>query len=263
MSDNPNPNHEKLLKLIPGELHPVIIPVLKEWDQSVNNRFAEIRGEYDEYKPFKALIDNNIDPSFAQQAVNLAKALEQDPKGVLEQINTNWDLGYVDKDSAASVAPIDEGDEEFMNDDILKDPRVKAMADGLAAVQQQLKQQSEAEAEQQALEEFEAEMDALEAKAKEDKLPFDRTFVTALCANGYSGEDAVTQFHQILAAQGANTTQQQTTETPGDTPPVVLGGSPVGSGIADGTVKFGELSKNDLNGTIEQLLSSAQQSGQG
>lgn len=259
----PNPNHQELLNLIPGELHPVLIPILKKWDQGVNDQFAKIRGEYAEYAPFKALIDANIDPTFAQQAVALVNKLQNEPEVVLKEINQNWGLGYVSKDEVSSSVNNDE-DPFNMDDDLFKDPRFKAMADGLNAVQEQLKKQQEEAQNQSALEEFEEMLDSLEEKAKEDKLPFDRTFVTAFISQGYSGEDAVSEFHKLLAAQGVNAQQQETTDnTNNNTPPAVLGGSPSGSGIADGSVAFGKLTKNDLNGTIEQMLAAAQQSGQG
>lgn len=257
----PNPNHQELLDKIPGELHPLVVPILKKWDQGVNDQFAKIRGEYDEYKPYKAFIDANLDPGFVQQAVQLVEQLKQDPKNVLEQINQNFDLGYVSKDALPETNP--EEDLDFMNDDIFKDPRVKALADGLQQVQSQLKTQQEEDEQARALAEFEEELDTLEKKAEEDKLPFDRTFVMALVAQGYNGEDAVNQFHKILAAQGLNGQQQQTTEEVNTDAPAILGGSPAGSGLPNESVQFGQLSRNDLNNTVEQLLAQRAQSDQG
>lgn len=261
---NPNPNHQKLLDLLPGELHPIVIPILKEWDQGVNDQFAKIHSQYDELKPFKALVENNIDPSLAVQAVNFTKALEADPETVLKQVNEHFDLGYVSKDEVQAPDPNDE-DPDFMNDDIFKDPRVKALADGLTTVQQQLKTQQEQEQQQAAIDAFEAELDVLEKETTEKGLPFNRTFVTALCAQGFEKEEALSQFHQVLAAQSVGNTQteQQPNNPTNEQPPVVLGGSPAGSGLPDGSVKFGTLAKNDLNATIEQMLQQSHQSGQG
>lgn len=258
----PNPKHSELLDKIPGELHPLIIPILKKWDQSVNDQFATIHGQYEEYKPFKALIDANVDPSFAQQAVALVNQIQQDPAGVIKQINDNWQLGYLSKEEAEQLSSNHiEEDDLMTGDDILKDPRFKALADKVESMSGQLTQKQQEDQLAAELEAFEEELDALAEKCKADNLPFNREFVTALVSNGYSGEDAVKQFHQVLASSSVQQTTTETTDK--DKPPVVLGGGPAGSGLPDGAVKFGGLSKNDLNGTIEQMLQQATQSGQG
>lgn len=258
---NPNPNHQELLSLIPGELHPLLIPVLKKWDQNVNDQFAKIRGEYDEFKPYKALIDAGIDPTFAQQAAGLVNRLQQDPETILREINDNWNLGYLPKDQVPPAT--DEDPEMTYGDDFFNDPRVKAMADTLSSLQNQFKQQEEKEANEAALAELEDELDGLEEATTGKNLPFDRTFVMALMSQGFSGDEAVTHLHTMLAAQGVNTLQQQEQQQDQSPPPVVLGGAPSGSGLPEQPIKFGSLSRKDLNNTVAQMLAQAQQSNQG
>lgn len=271
MSNNPNPHpaHQELLNLIPGELHPLVIPVLKKWDQGVNDQFANIRGEYKELEAFKPLIEAGIDPNFALQSAGLVTQLQNDPKDILEQINEQWKLGYVPADQVQHNQQNNLGNEEledFEMDDVLKDPRIKALADTVEALQARLNQRDEADQNQQALTEFEKELEALESKTKGENLPWDTTYVTALMSAGHDGETAVKMFHQVLAQQGLKleTTEQQTeTEQETTQPPTILGGNPSGSGLPDGQVKFGTLSKNDLNNTVEQLLQQQLQSNQG
>lgn len=269
MNDNPNPKHSKLLNLIPGELHPLIIPVLKEWDQGVNDQFQNIRNEYKEYEVYKPLIDAGIDPTFAQQSAALVQQLQENPKDILEQINQQWDLGYVSADQVQQQTNNlgNEGLEDLdMNDDFFSDPRVKAMADSIEAMKQTLDSRVSAETEKEQLAAFEAELDTLEKATTDKNLPFDRTFVTALIAQGFEPDVAVSTFHQTLVQHGvkveAGTTTEQQIETD-STPPVILGGNPSGSGLPDGQVKFGALSKNDLNSTVEQLLQQQFNSNQG
>lgn len=265
MNDNPNPKHSKLLNLIPGELHPLIIPVLKEWDQNVNEQFANIRNEYKDYEAYKPLIEAGIDASFAQQASALVTQLQENPKDILEQINQNWNLGYVSADQVQAQQQNlnDEGLDMGLNDDFFNDPRVKAMAESIEAMKQSLEARESTEAEKQALAEFEAELDTIENATKAKNLPFDRTFVTALIAQGYEPEAAVTQFHQTLIQNGLKVEANEQQPEKQENPPVVLGGNPSGSGLPDGQIKFGELNKNDLNATVEQLLQQSMNSNQG
>jgi hypothetical protein len=261
----PNPKHSELLNLIPGELHALIVPVLKKWDQNVNDQFANIHSQYEEFKPFKALIDANVDPSFAQQAVALVNHMQENPAEVLKQINDNWDLGYLSKEEASQIQAASTEEDEFMldSDQLLNDPRFKALADKVQSFEGQLTKRQQDEALAAEIEAFEDSLDELEEDCKGKNLPFNREFVTALVSNGLSGEDAVKQFHQVLINQGLKVEAQPDSTQDEVVPPVVLGGGSAGSGMPDGTVKFGSLSKNDLNASIEQMLQQAAQSGQG
>ena len=266
MNDNPNPKHSELLNLIPGELHTLVVPILKKWDQGVNDQFQNIRNEYKDLEAFKPLIESGIDANFAQQAAALVNQLQENPKAILEQINQNWDLGYISAEEAQNHQQnlSEEGLDMGLDDDFFKDPRVKAMVDSIEDMKQTLEGRISKETEQEQLAAFEAELDTLEKANTEKNLPFDRTYVTALIAQGFEPEAAVSSFHQMLVQQGVKVeaTEQQP-ESTDNQPPVILGGNPSGSGLPDGQVKFGELSKNDLNSTVEQLLSQQFNSNQG
>lgn len=266
-----NPAWQEILNVLPTEFHSLVIPTLKKWDTGVQQKFAEIRSEFDEYKAFEPFVKNNIDPQYAEQAVMLADQLQRDPQKVIDQVNQAWNLGYLSKDEAEKLGQSssqpgeDDGDlfNSLGSDDILKHPQVKAMADALNQLQTEFKTTKEQEEEQQALAEFESYLDELEKNASENNLPFNRTFVTALISQGIDGEAAVKQYHQVLA--GSAVTAETPAPTPsGETPPVVMGGEgSTGSGTPDGSVDFGSLSRQQLNSTIEQMLAQQAQAGQG
>lgn len=272
MNDSINPAWKPILDALPQEFHSTITPILKEWDKGVQTKFQEIHSTYEDLKPYKALVDNNIDPNFALQAASLANKLKEDPEDFINQVNDAWELGFVSKDEAEKLGQTSAGtstetddDSLFGDDDITKHPKFLAMQQALEQVQNTIKSQEEKDAEQQALEEFNAELDELEKKYTQPEdgnpQPFHRTFVTALMAQGLDGDEAVKQYHQILAG---NSVPNNETSTDTDQPPVVMGnGGSIGSGQSDNPVDFGSLGTSELNDSVAKLLAAQFESGQG
>lgn len=263
MSSNPNPAHEEALKLVPQEFHHLLVPVFKKWDQNVQDRFSEINEEYKAFKPF---IENNVDPRYILQAVQLADALQDDPKTVIDNMNSTWGLGYVSKEEAeqlvAAGSSTETNDDPFNNnDDILNHPTVKKMQETLDSLQNSYQSDKQLEEEEEALAEFEDYLDGLEETYKEKKLPFNRMVVTALISQGLDGEEAVAQYHKELAVN--LNVDTSTNDKPDNEAPVIMGqAGSTGAGVPDGSVDFGALSKGDLNTSIENLLSQRAASGQ-
>lgn len=267
-----NPAWKPFLDVLPESLHNVVLPVLKEWDAGVQQKFQDIRGEYAELEGFKKFVDSNVDPEYVEQAVILADQLQREPGKIVTQINEAWNLGFVTPEDAAKLgqAPVDNGDNgglDFEPDnDIFKDPRVKAMKDALDELQNNFQTDKEREEEEAAIAEFEAELDELEQSYTDPNreggpLPFNRMFVTALISQGVDGEAAVKQYHEVLALNSSSE-DTSTKQTPEVKPPVVMGGEgTTGSGSADGTVRPASLSRSDVNKTVQQLLAQAQESG--
>lgn len=273
-NDNNHPAYQHILDVIPDSLHSVVIPELKKWDAGVTQKFQEIHSQYESLKPFQQFVENGIDPNYAEQAVILADQLQRDPAKVVSEINNSWKLGFVDPEQAKALqtnqSNSGEDDSEFDfslddTDDLMKNPKIKAMYEALEQVQNELKSQKELEEEERELQEFEEELDSLEESTKESNLPFNRLFVTAMMQQGLSGEDAVKQYHQALAISTAdNSNETQQTNSTENQPPVVMGSEgTAGSGTSNDPVNFGSLSKNQLNSTIEQILAQAAESGQG
>lgn len=268
-----NPAWKPFLDVLPESLHNLVIPVLKEWDAGVQQKFTEIRGEYAELEGFKKFVDANIDPEYIEQSVILADQLQREPAKIVGQINEAWNLGYISKDDAAKLGqpPVDNasgGDLDFDPEtDIFKDPRVKAMKEALDELQNNFQTDKEREEEEAAIKEFEAELDSLEQSYTNPErdggpLPFNRMFVTALISQGVEPEAAVKQYHEVLALNTGATSDEPPADNTGNRPPVVMGGEgTTGSGSADGTVDVGSLSRSEVNATVQQLLAKAQESG--
>lgn len=267
-----NPAWKPFLDVLPSSLHNVVLPVLKEWDAGVQNKFQEIRNEYAELEGYKKFVEANVDPEYVEQAVILADQLQREPGKIVGQINEAWNLGYVSADDAAKLGQKpdesqDNGGLDFEPDsDIFKDPRVKAMKDALDELQNNFQTDKEREEEEAAIAEFESELDELEKSYTDPNreggpLPFNRMFVTALISQGVDGEAAVKQYHEVLALNSPSTeTPPKTNE--GEKPPVVMGGEgTAGSGSADGTVDVGSLSRSEVNKTVQQLLAKAAEQG--
>lgn len=276
MGDNPNPAWKSILDVLPESLHPVVMPVLKEWDQGVQQRFQEIHNQYTELEPYKAFVKNNIDPAYVEQAVILADQLQRDPKNVVNNMIQTWDLDFVSKDEAAKLAPSSsqnsgDEDEDFSfgnNEDILNHPLFKQMKDTLDQLQGNYEQDKQSQAEQQAIAEFENYLNDLEKSYTDPErdggpLPFNRTFVTALMSQGLSGEDAVKQYHETLAiASSPDNTSNTQQQAGNEQPPVVMGSQgTVGSGQQDLSFKPGELSRSELNANVEALLKASLENG--
>ena len=266
-----NPNWKAILDVIPQEFHNLVTPKLQEWDQAVNSKFQEIHQQYEPLKAYKPLADHGIEGKYAEAAVKLADEMQRNPQVIADQMIKQFNLDYLSAEEAAqrfqSQPGNNSGDQENLfgdNDDLFKDPRIQKLMQGFEAVQNKLTEREQMELQQQQADEWEDYLDTLEEKAKEDNLPFNRTIVTALAAQtGMSGEDAVKEYHLMLAREGvtvgSNEDPQQQAQQP-PAPPVMGTGGSVGSGSPDGSVDFGNLSKNDMNAAVEQILRQAAES---
>lgn len=269
-----HPAWQEILNEIPEEYHAFIKPKLQAWDAGVQKKIEDTRAEFADLEAFKFLVDNDINPEYVQQSIYLADQLQADPKKLVTQVNEAWQLGYNLDAEAPKTPPAGEGTEDNLLDlgdgtqvDITKHPKFAEIEAQLNALQSAHETAQQAEQESADLQAFETYLNGLEQSTKEKNLPFDKTFVTALISQGVDGEEAVKQFHTLIASAGVqlpngeDNTQQQTKQDP---PPVVMGtAGSTGGGLPDGTVNYGSLSSNDLNSTIEQLLDQSLNSGQG
>lgn len=262
MTDNPNPHpaHKEILDQIPESLHGIVTPILKKWDQGVHDKLAEVRQEYAGYEPF---VKNNVDPKFVEQAVMLAQQLQNDPAKVMEEINQTWDLGYVPKDDNSSENEPDDTDDDFLSDDddIMKHPKVQAMAKSLNEIQSNFDADRQRREEQEAEQELEEYINELEAQTKEENLPFNREFVTAYLAAGVDGETAIKEFHRIIGQATEQPNEEETKENPPSAPSVIGAGGSQGSGNEQETFDVSG-SKDSVNTFVADLIKAQQDSGQ-
>lgn len=78
-----NPAWSEFLGVIPQELHHQVTPILKKWDDGVNERFNKVHSDYEAFKPFK---ESGVDPNVLRQGLDIYNALQQDPKRVYEAL---------------------------------------------------------------------------------------------------------------------------------------------------------------------------------
>lgn len=268
-----NPAWKPILDVLPTELHSLVTPVLQEWDKGVQQKFADIRGEYTQLENYKKFVDANIDPEYVEQAVMLADSLQRDPGKIVGEINEAWGLGFVPKEEAEKLGQSspsgDNGDlfESDPDNDIFKDPRVKAMQESLEQLQQGYQTDKQREEEETAAREFEEYLNELEKNYTDPEreggpLPFNRMFVTALISQGVDGEAAVKQYHEVLASNSASSNDAPPANNSGEKPPAVMGSEgTAGSGSADGAVDVTSLSDAEVSSTVQQLLAKAQEAG--
>lgn len=263
-----HPAWASILDSLPEEFHSAIRPELEKWDKGVQDRFKEIHDKYDAYKPY---VDNEVDPKFIDQALNLAQALEEDPGGLVEQAIEAFGLDYVLKEAAAADVNTnnnskvdndsDELDEDYSDSsskefDLKNDPRYKAMEETVTKLSKQFDDQTEKEkaAEEQA--EFDETLKTLET----DHGKFDKTYVTALMSNGIDGATAVKQYQDTInqaAAELAKSNNVSTDQKDDSDDVVVMGGSgTTGSGLSSEAVNVGSMKNADLDKLVLEMINS-------
>lgn len=271
--NNGHPAWKPILDSIPESLHPLIKPKLEEWDKGVQTRFAEIHKQYEGFKPF---MDNKVDPQWLQQAARFAAQFEQDPAEILSRANKTYELGFITPDEAEALkqqiaAPSndDDNDDDFdwdENEMKLEDsPVFKQLLETTSELQKRLAEQDASTEEERAAAEYERYLDEF---LSGDNAHVNRTFVTALMAQGFTGEQAVEEYNQALAGNlnvdSGDTSPTSTVDTPvnngGQVPPVIMGSEgTAGAGITDGAIKYGDMSKNQLNETVDAIIKASQQ----
>lgn len=239
-----HPAWQSILDQVPDSLHPIIRPELEKWDKGVQDKFSSIHSKYDPYKPF---IENGVDPQLLERAVYLVNQLETDPETVVSQMIEAFELGYVPKPDATVSNDLGVGS-SYEDDEVLSDPRFKAMQEAVDKLQSRFEQEDQTKQQQEQQSAFEQTLTNLETQHGS----FDKIYVTALMSQGVDGAEAVKQYHNTVnqaAARLANPQQQQTP------PPVVMGGDgTTGSGLAQQNVKMGDLKSGDLNSLVVDLL---------
>lgn len=71
----PHPAHEKLLAELPAAWHDKVIPFLQEQDRAYQQQLEK-------FTPYKEYIDNDVDPAYIQQSIQLAQAIAEDPLAI-------------------------------------------------------------------------------------------------------------------------------------------------------------------------------------
>lgn len=105
----PHPAHEKLLAEIPEAWHQKVIPFLQEQDKAYQSQLEK-------FSPYKDFIDNQVDPAYLQQSIELARAISEDPVTIHENLTAAlMQQGLIRAD--AEKAAVDVMDDEGFFDD--------------------------------------------------------------------------------------------------------------------------------------------------
>lgn len=84
-SGNFNPKWESALSQVPPEYHAKLAPELANWDRGVQRRFQEIA-------PWKDVMGSGMTPETVQQAIVLARSIQEDPRGVYDSMAQHYNF---------------------------------------------------------------------------------------------------------------------------------------------------------------------------
>jgi hypothetical protein len=220
-----NVHWEKILKDIPTAYHDLLKPGLKEWDQGVNAKFRDIHAQYEDVKPFKALIEQGATYDKLEQAYAIMNAMETDPRAVWDAMGEyhqfNAQTGKVETVDAETGEVTDAVDpNEFEN------PESAALHKEIADLKSQLQElagtistEREEQLRAEQAEQFEKDFSKLVESADLSKEFPDQVkeFLITQLAAGRSDEDALKAWNGVAASL------KQAANSPTKNPPTVLG----------------------------------------
>lgn len=241
------------LEKFPTSLHSVARDVFKEWDGNVTQRIQKVHSEYEPYKPFV----EQYEPDALQQAVQIAEALDSDPRAFYEALAEAY--GFAPEQGQQVAQALAQGQD-------LGQPQQQQPLDNYDPITQRLNQQeqllqmmgetiiAERQAAQEAIqmqqedELYEQTISALTEAYGE----FDVNYVNALLAQGWDPEQAVAQWQQAVGQYA----QQQL--APNQQAPVVMG---AGGGTPSIQRETENLSSQETRRLVEEMLRTANESG--
>jgi hypothetical protein len=143
-----HPAHEKLLAELPEAWHQKVLPHLQEQDKYYQQQMEK-------FSPYKDLLDNNVDPDYINQSIQLAKAISEDPITIHENLTRAlMAQGLLEEDAEEAAAEIME-DEDFYEESELSPKLKKELAARDAKLEELQTKLSEQDFERQTAEEYE------------------------------------------------------------------------------------------------------------
>lgn len=251
-----HPAYEQYLQGVPDDMKPLVVKAFQEWDAGVE---ARVTGATEAYEPYKAFVENNIDPTALEQAMYLAQQMSDNPEELIKQAIEHYGLNYaptteeVEPNGPDNLGEIDMTDLSGLENHPAFQ-QIKAQAE---AAQAFIDAQAEERSEQDALSELETYLEELHSNPENGE--FDDLYVTALMAQGVDGEEAIKQFQTTVAGFAAKLNGQQS-PVGTQTPPIVMGGEGnSGSGVPNETVDFSKMTRGGINDVVLQYLANNQQ----
>lgn len=260
---NDNPKWQPFLDKLPESLHPIIKPVLADWDKGIQEHINSI---HETYKPYKEFADRKVSPEHIEQGLDILGQVTQDPAAFVKRVDEVYNLNLTNPPPQVPDTQVNTGyeDGDFdMAQDITKHPLFQEFAKKLDEVQGTLQSRTQKEQEEQEIKEFEQYLDTLNEKYK-DQGGINRELVTAYMSQGLDGDQAVTAYQEqltaMLSAQTALNLNQSSNgqDQVSDNPPAVMGSSGTpGSGLPDSDVKPSEWSNSQTNDVVAEMLRAA------
>jgi hypothetical protein len=253
-SENINPSWQEILDVIPDNMHPLLIPKLKEWDDGVKEKVNKVKEEFSGLEPYKVLAEQGVPFDQIEYGLGLINALEANPQEVVADAIKTFGLDFVAKAAAEASTEqepyeVPEGLEGF---DITKHPDFIKMQETLNSLSGTVEAEKTAKEEAEATKAFEKSLDELQEKHKDDG-EFDRLFVSALMVNGYDGERAVKQYYDTVN-QAAAKLAEKIVPTNTDVPIVLGGAGSTGSGLPAAPVSMGAMSSKDTRALVMDFI---------
>lgn len=244
ITEGGNPKWQPFLDVLPTSLHGVVTPVLQDWDRGVQERFTEIHQQYEPYKQYQALVDNQIDPQAIEYALGIFNQLNENPRAIYDALAQTFaeEWGLNKQPVAEDLSPSYESFQENQ-----PDPRIdqleqgfRQLAETILGERQQIQQREQEAQQDQALE---TELSGL----RQTYGDFNENMVLALMLSGMTGEQAVQQYKSDIAAQ------LEASKRP-PAPSVLSQG-----GLVASTQDVRKLSGADTRALVAQRLAQAQQ----
>lgn len=223
-----NPMYAEYLENIPEDYRDEVEGAFKEWDANVTRRFQAL-GE--ELAPYKELIEN-YDPRVLTAGINLLSKIAEDPQQVYNQLAEAYNFGNVPEEGESPVA---ETQDEWQ-------ARIEQQQIMLEELQNTVRNQQQRNEEQNQIKEFENYLETL----RETKGDFDDDYVLSKVAAGFTPEQAIESFHELISSMSGDSGMDQ--------PPIVLGSS---SGVENADIDFNTISDKDTKDIVAQMLKQA------
>jgi hypothetical protein len=143
-----HPAHEKLLAELPEAWHQKVLPHLQEQDKYYQQQMEK-------FSPYKDFLDNNVDPDYINQSIQLAKAISEDPVTIHENLTRALMAQGLIKEQAEEAAAEIMEDEDFYEESELSPKLKKELAARDAKLEELQAQLSEQDFERQTAQEYE------------------------------------------------------------------------------------------------------------
>lgn len=149
------------LEKLPEGFRPMVEPIFQEWDAGVSKRFDEVHSRYAPYKQFE---DAGVTPELMRDAVELHRAMIENPQRVYEALQEHLGFGQQQGGQGQVDDEFDLGseDENSQGYDLENDPRFQALQQNQERFMQAM-QQAQMQQEQRAAE---AEVETLDQQVR-------------------------------------------------------------------------------------------------